>query len=765
MIGRLLVSLLLLAAPPALAQTFTGSMSGSWWDPTRSGEGQLLAFETVGARSVAFLSYFTYDASGRAMWLVGNADYAPGATSISIPLFTGSGARFGGAFRTGDVRIAAAGTATLEFVSCAQMRLRYAGAESFDLALQRLVGPLTGVDCPSGAPPRRSASSTFGGPMSGAWWNAARSGEGQVVAFETVGARNVVFFAYFTYDADGSPAWLVGNTDYRTGAASLSIPLFRAAGARFGRAFRPTDVRLSPAGHAVLDYDSCSTMRLRYVGVEALAFDLTRLAGPLQGADCAPLPVQAETVGDQQLRALLPATGQAGNAARSRVLPSIRDPLPQLGKLLFFSKALSGRLDTACASCHHPALAGADGLSLPVGTGAASQDVLGPGRRLAAGGFSVGRNANTYFNVALHDRGLFWDSRVESLAGTEFGNGAGSGIRTPETVLGTADARAGPTLPAAQARFPIPSAREMRGDAYPGLDDSRYRDRIAARLGNYGAGAGELAPSGWLDRFRAAFGDGSAEQLITFDNIALALAEYQRSAVFVDNPWSRYVRGDNEAISPLAKEGALSFFRPVAQGGAQCSQCHKGDFFTDERHHVVAFAQIGSGAGDGLNGTDDFGRARQTALESDRYRYRTPSLLNVELTAPYGHAGAYADLHTVFTHYLAPAFLVNNLIVGRTWCALPQFIAIADCAGAAPDVSRNSLAALAQLAATRDTAPAESLPVPVFGLPEEGMRAFLQGLTDPCLRDRACYGAWIPAPSEAPDGHQLNAVDAAGAPL
>jgi cytochrome c peroxidase len=45
------------------------------------------------------------------------------------------------------------------------------------------------------------------------------------------------------------------------------------------------------------------------------------------------------------------------------------------------------------------------------------------------------------------------------------------------------------------------------------------------------------------------------------------------------------------------------------------------------------------------------------------------------------------------------------------------------------------------------------------------MVAFLTSLTDPCLKDRACFGRWIPAPSEAPDGHQLDAVDASGAPL
>ena len=86
----------------AQAQTFTGSMSGAWWDPARSGEGQVITFEKVGTRNVAYFSYFTYTSQGAASWLVGSADYTPGASSIEIPVATGSGARFGGAFRSAD---------------------------------------------------------------------------------------------------------------------------------------------------------------------------------------------------------------------------------------------------------------------------------------------------------------------------------------------------------------------------------------------------------------------------------------------------------------------------------------------------------------------------------------------------------------------------------------------------------------------------------------------------------------------------------------
>lgn len=767
----LLATVLLLAAGLAAAQTFSGALSGSWWDPARSGEGQFITFEAVGNRNVAYLAYFTYTADGRATWHVGNADYTPGAASVSIPLVTGSGARFGAAFSAADVRVAPAGTATLEYVSCTRMRLSHTGNPGAVLELTRLVGPLTAAGCTDPAPPPTSA---FTGNVSGSWWNAARAGEGQFITFETVGSRNVAYVAFFTYTADGQATWLVGNADFAAGARSVAVPLVTGAGARFGAAFRSQDVSVAGAGTVTLDFQSCTGMRLSYTGTQSFSLELTRLVGPLAGIPCtAPsTPVTPESALDTALRPLLAPAGQTGNARAGRRIPSIDDPLPQLGKLLFFSKTLSGNLDAACASCHHPTLGGADGLSISVGTGAENPQVMGPGRRLAAGGFSTARNANTFFNSALWDKGLFFDSRVESLGKIAGANGADSGIRTPESAFGVADPAAGPTLPAAQARFPVVSTAEMKGStAFAGLSNDNVRAHIAARIGNYGSGGGALQPSQWLQKFRTAFGNatGSAEQLISFNNIALAIAEYERSATFVDTPWARYVRGDNGAVSDQVKTGALVFFRPIAQGGGNCAQCHKGDAFTDERHTAVGFPQVGPGAGNGADGTDDFGRERASANPADRYRYRTPSLLNVEMTAPYGHSGVYASLNTVVRHYILPDDTVNEFLVSRSWCSLPSFADTPDCAASRITVAANSSAALNQVSLVRITSPLDAFPLvdttqfsPTVAAQ---IVAFMRSLTDPCLQDRACFGRWIPRPDEAPDAHQLNATNASGNPL
>lgn len=468
---------------------------------------------------------------------------------------------------------------------------------------------------------------------------------------------------------------------------------------------------------------------------------------------------------DTSLRALLAQHGITGDATVGRSLPNIADPLPQLGKLLFFSKSLSAQFDTACASCHHPALGGGDALGVSIGADALQGDLVGPGRRRADGQLPVARNANTFFNVAMYDRVLFWDGRIESMLAQDASpspSGSGTSIRTPASNGATADPAAGPNLPAAQARFPIVGAAEMRGGALPELSDDQLRNHIASRLAGNAAAA---LDSGWLPHFRRAFDrpDGSAAQLITFDNMMRAISEYQRSAVFVKSPWQRYVLGENGALSDSAKSGALLFYRGVHEGGAACVQCHKGDFFTDEKFHPVGFPQTGTGlAAD----RSDSGRLQITGSEVDRMAFRTPSLLNVEVTGPWGHAGNFDSLEQVFAHYAVPDDTVQAFISGREWCRIPPYADQPNCFGDRADVSRNSLAALAQMKLQRNSDPANAMPeINLRLVPQSATGAmveFLRSLTDPCTKDRSCLSRWIPNPEEAPDAHQLNAVDRNG---
>lgn len=476
-------------------------------------------------------------------------------------------------------------------------------------------------------------------------------------------------------------------------------------------------------------------------------------------------PPAQNSILDDQLRALISDNELTGDPSTGRVIPSITDALAQLGKKLFYSKALGGDFDSACVSCHHPVFGGADRLSLSFGVGAIDPDLLGPGRGDASGVPNVPRNAPTTFNVGLWDAGLFWDSRVESL-GKEFGaNGAASGISTPDSGSNIIDGLAGENLVVAQARFPVTSIDEMRGTLEQGASNDALRAHLAARLGDYGQGAGELGSSEWLAEFQRAFSSAeSAENLITFDNIVAAIGAFERSQLFVANPWRDYVQGNSNAISDEAKHGAILFYTPADQQGGGCVQCHSGDLFTDEAHHAIGAPQFGPGKG---NPNDhDFGRENISGDPVDRFRFRTPSLLNIAVTGPYMHSGAYESILQVVRHYDNPNNTVDDFFDDGGWCSLQQYAHVQNCASLYPSARQNSNAALNKIVTERNQGDPAALPnINLDNAERNQIVAFLVTLTDPCVQNRQCLAPWIPTPDEAADEHQLNAIDVNGQEL
>jgi cytochrome c peroxidase len=472
-------------------------------------------------------------------------------------------------------------------------------------------------------------------------------------------------------------------------------------------------------------------------------------------ADPVEEPAPVETL-DDEVRQLISANELTGDPSTGRDLPDVSDPVAQLGMKLFFTQSLGGQVDSACVTCHHPVLGGGDDLSLPIGVDADIPDLLGPGRLHSSAGFgydggpTVPRNAPTTFNIGLWDQVMFHDGRVESLGKTPGKNGDdGDGIRTPDTAFGVADENAG-NLPQGQALFPVTSPEEMRARFEEGESNQQVRDALAGRL------VDQSIPNTWLQEFQEAFDStGSAQELITYLNISLAIGAYERSQVFVDSPWRAYVEGDDAAVDVAAKRGAKLFYTDSDEGGADCVACHRGDFFTDEQFHVLAVPQIGRGKGDGAFGDDDFGRFRETGVEADRYAFRTPTLLNVSVTGPWTHAGAYLSLADMVRHHADPEqaigdydFSLSDLDPGIQGEHAPE----------------NTRSALLQLKSRRD-AGGSKLPPPFILTDGQvaDLVAFLEVLTDPCVEDSECIDQWIPDRTDTgPDNLQLNGVDESG---
>ncbi|MDH5763136.1 MAG: cytochrome-c peroxidase [Nitrospinota bacterium] len=319
----------------------------------------------------------------------------------------------------------------------------------------------------------------------------------------------------------------------------------------------------------------------------------------------------------------------------------------QLGRLLFFDKILSGNQNISCATCHHPFAGTSDGLSLPIGEGAQGVSVTrNTGTGPDAVHERVPRNSPTIFNSgALEFNKMFHDGRVS------INPGAPSGFDSP----------AGGNLPSGldnvlsvQAMFPVTSGTEMAGQA----GENTIANEAAI---NHLAGAGGVwdllaqrlqAIPEYVDLFKAAYSDVNVAGDITYVHAANAIAAFEAHQWRADNsPFDRFLWGDRDALSPEAKRGARLFY-----GHAGCSHCHSGPFQTDQQFHAIAMPQIGAGKGDNqpgyADGRDDFGRERVTGNADDRFKFRTPSLRNVELTAPYGHSGAFATLEEVVLHHL-----------------------------------------------------------------------------------------------------------------
>jgi len=159
-----------------------------------------------------------------------------------------------------------------------------------------------------------------------------------------------------------------------------------------------------------------------------------------------------------------------------------------------------------------------------------------------------------------------------------------------------------------------------------------------------GVEQGLAADPSYREEFKAAFG---TEQ-ITYEMVEKAIATFERTIISANSPFDRfYYGGDQKALSPAAKRGLMVFLDP--QKG-NCAVCHtigeKHALFSDDRFH-----NIGIGA-DTRGNLADLGRFEVTKNEADKGAFRTPSLRNIALTAPYMHDGSLKTLKEIVDYYI-----------------------------------------------------------------------------------------------------------------
>jgi len=305
-----------------------------------------------------------------------------------------------------------------------------------------------------------------------------------------------------------------------------------------------------------------------------------------------------------------------------------------LGRRLFADMRLSGNGAVSCASCHAPERQFQDGL--PVGKG-------------------VGTGTRRTMPVAAtaHSPWLFWDGRKDSLWSQALGpleDGAEHGANRMRLV--------GVLRLHYRAEYeslfgPLPDLQGLPADASP-LGSSEQRQAWARMT------------DGQRDAVNRAFA-----------NLGKAIAAYERTLSYGESRFDRYVQavrtGDSAGLLALAPQEVRGLRLFI--GKAQCSTCHNGPLLTDQHFHntgvpardprqadrgrSVATAKVQA---DEFNCLGRYSDAPPGGCEELRFMagddpglegaFKTPSLRNVALRAPYMHAGQFSSLEEVILHYV-----------------------------------------------------------------------------------------------------------------
>jgi cytochrome c peroxidase len=384
-----------------------------------------------------------------------------------------------------------------------------------------------------------------------------------------------------------------------------------------------------------------------------------------------------------------------------------------LGQALMFDKILSGNKNISCATCHHPVNHTGDGLALSIGEGSFG---LAPTRDPIQGGAIIPRHAPDLFNRGANQwQFLFWDGRVAVKQGGGFNTPAGANL--PPGVA---------SVLAAQAMFPVESRTEMRGqDGDPNNELATIAD------GNFvGVWAGIMARLRAIPKydtlFQAAFG--ISVNSAGFEHAANAIAAFQASAYAkYDTPFDQYLAGDRSALTDQQKRGALLFF-----GKAACGKCHLGPLLTDQKFHNIAVPQFGPGRGDPAHPGLDIGLQETTGQPTDRFKFRTPPLRNVALSAPYFHDGAFSTLLGAVKHYIN----VRRSLLTYDKTQLPLYL---------QSTVITDPTTLGEISNTVDPIVADTLTIQDAQVTD--IVAFLQSLTDPTAVDLSSF-----VPASVPSG-------------
>lgn len=317
--------------------------------------------------------------------------------------------------------------------------------------------------------------------------------------------------------------------------------------------------------------------------------------------------------------------------------------LAEIGEIFFNTDNLSGENDIGCHACHLEEKSFTDGLPVSIGVG-------GSGKledRIQSNGILVPRNSFTLKGRGQkHFNAFFWDGKSELSNSNKFTSPFGFANEKYDSLLAVA------------ASLPIIARDEFLGveglyenSMLKNVDDAYFEEKfreVSAILNEkiFTSPTQDLKDA--KDKFQKL-----GFTRVTLADIGNALAAFiQRDFSCVTTPWNDYLNGNLEALTREQKEGAIIFYSE-----AKCAACHSGSLLSDFKFHSIAAPQGSVGIS---TLSQDLGRANVTYKEVDRFKFRTPPLLFVSKTEPYGHAGQFSTLSEVILHHVNPVVFLQN---------------------------------------------------------------------------------------------------------
>jgi cytochrome c peroxidase len=167
-------------------------------------------------------------------------------------------------------------------------------------------------------------------------------------------------------------------------------------------------------------------------------------------------------------------------------------------------------------------------------------------------------------------------------------------------------------------------AEQAQGPVQAGVEMNNTPDRAVSTL--------KSMPE-YVELFQEAF-PGESDP-VTFDNMALALEVFEATLLTPDSPFDLFLKGDVSALSEEEKEGLQLF----TQKG--CTACHSGVNVGGTGYFAFGLVEAPDA---NIRPIEDRGRFTVTNTEADDYVFKSPSLRNITLTAPYFHSGKVWEL-------------------------------------------------------------------------------------------------------------------------